>query len=136
MMEIQVNLPDQERLTWLISDYYKQAGKGCTVILIDLFTDRSKRRTREISQLVGIEGPEIMKLFFSINLICVGSIDKKDASRKVHDAFMKGTTGGQRTGDPKIDKKIENSAYLAKIALDQYWEQRARRSNSRLPNSG
>jgi hypothetical protein len=40
---------------------------------------------------------------------------------------MKGTEGGQRTGNPRVDRTIENAAKLARIALDKNWEIRERR---------
>ncbi len=121
-----------DRLNQLVGDYYEQIGKGCRSALADLLTGKTKRRVEEISQLTDIgDVYEVTKLFASVNLICVGSKDKEEASQKLYEAFMKGTEGGQRTGKSAVDQKIENIAKLAKIALDKNWEIRERRSSQR-----
>lgn len=134
MMEIQSNISNQERLTALVSDFYNRAGKGCLSAFIELSSGRQKRRVSEIAQITDIDEPDIMKVITSVNLVCLGSKDKAEAEQKLYGAFMKGTSGGQKTGNERTNTKIENLAIFTKIALDQNWELREKRLSAKRAN--
>ena len=101
-------------------------------MFIDLLIGQSQRRMKEISLLSGLgDVKEATELIGAVNLICVGSQSKEEALERFEAAFLKGTRGGQSTGKVAIDKKLENIARLARMALDKNWEIRERRLSER-----
>ena len=122
------SLSGDEHLNHLVGDYYKQLGKGCAPAFRDFASGKAKRRAREIAQITGIDdSKDVMDLLSGVTLMAGSSLNKEEAANKIHESFMKGTDGGQRTGIASFDNKVESAIVLSKIALDKYWEQREQR---------
>lgn len=128
MKEITTVLSDEERLAQLTAEYYTQAGKGCLPAIADLAMGKTQRRAQEISKILGITDQEVMQVFTAVNLISITG-DKEVALQNLYDSFMKGTHGGQRTGIPDRDKKIEKIATFAKTALEERWKLKTKQVN-------
>ena len=126
-----VEVSAEERLGQLVGEYYDQAINGCVPAVLSMVTGKTGRIVGEIAELVDRDAGEINQLFASVNMLCVGAKDHEEAYDRLHEAFMKGTHGGQGTGDPSVDETIERYAILSRMMVDKNLELREKRRAKR-----
>ena len=122
-------LSTEDRLSQLVDDYYQQTSRGCRSILADTITGQSRKRAEEIAQITGLESTkDVITIFGSVNLITAAARTKDEGYQKLIEAFMKGTGGGQSTGNQQGDETIATVALFAKSAFEKSWEVKQNRT--------